>query len=351
MSDTLTRRQVLQRALAGGIGGLVALYTATRTQAAVQVTPIEDEVLVAAQATPTAPALATQMSNAAQQFLTSLGSAARTRATYAFANAERQRWHWTTPAGFPRNGLPLRAMTAQQRTRALALLRTGTSAVGYQKALNIMALQRELQSDPELYYVTIFGTPGGREPWGWRWEGHHLSRHFTIVGNQVIMTPFFLGAWPTTTASGQRTMPREEDAARELIRSLTGARRTQAIIQERSLTNHVTGNQARVTPLPPVGIAASQLTAAQQRLMLEIVETYLGVLPVSIATPQLARIRQAGLGSIRFGWAGSLEPRQPHYYRLQGPTFLLEFDNSRNGGTHIHSVWRDFAEDFGQHLL
>ncbi len=164
------------------------------------------------------------------------------------------------------------------------------------------------------------------------------------------MTPFFLGSWPTQTDAGLRAMPREEDAARELTRSLTGEARAPAVFRQSTLTEHVTQNRPYVSPLDPVGIPLGDLGAEQQRLALEIVETYLGVLHESGAGPSLARIRDAGLDQVRFGWAGSLEPRRPHYYRLQGPTFLLEYDNSRNGGTHIHSVWRDFTGDFGQDL-
>ena len=291
------------------------------------------------------------MAQAATQYLGSLDEAARSKTSYAFGDSERQRWHWTTPRGFPRNGLPLNEMNQDQRALALALLRASVSEAGYQKALDIMSLQRDLGNDPELYYVTMFGMPGGAEPWGWRFEGHHLSRNFTVVVQQIAETPFFLGSWPTVASGGLRAMAREEDAARELVRSLEGPSREAAIFQARTLTNHVTQNQPWVSPLDPVGIAAGDLSADQQALVLEIIQTYLGVQPASIATPMFERIRGAGIENSRFGWAGSVEPRRPHYYRLQGPTFLLEFDNSRNGGTHIHSVWRDFTGDFGQNLL
>jgi hypothetical protein len=295
--------------------------------------------------------LIANMQKAATGFFESLEPAQRDKAAYAFADEERFRWHWTTPRGFPRNGLPLREMTEAQKAAALTLLQASISSAGVDKALNIMSLQRDLGNDPELYYVTLFGTPGTSEPWGWRWEGHHLSRHFTVVGGEVAMTPFFLGSWPTTSEAGLRAMPREEDAALELVNSLEGDARASAIFQQNTLTRHVTQNQARVAPLEPVGVAYGDLTSEQQGLVVEIMQTYLGALPEKIATPSYERITAAGLDEIRFGWAGSLEYRNPQYYRLQGPTFLLEFDNSRNRGTHIHSVWRDFARDFGYHLL
>jgi hypothetical protein len=291
------------------------------------------------------------IAQAAVRFFESLDAGQRDKAVYAFNSDERFRWHWTTPGNFPRNGLPLREMTADQKARAFELLQASISSMGFEKALNIISLQNDLGNDPELYYVTLFGTPGAPEPWGWRWEGHHLSRQFTVVGEQIAMMPFFLGSWPTTTEAGLRAMAQEEDAALELINSLTDDARGAAIFQDRPLTNHVTQNAAQVYPLDPVGMQYSDLAGTQQQLVTEIIQAYLGTLPDHIAASNLERMQNAGLEQIRFGWAGSLERQRPHYFRLQGPTFLLEYDNTRNGGTHIHSVWRDFEHDFGYHLL
>jgi hypothetical protein len=303
---------------------------------------------------------------AARAFLASLPASARARATFPFASAERTRWHWTVPASVPRNGLPFRDMMAGQRTLALALLRSSTSPVGYRKALDIMALQGVLQRmstgfsdpfDPDLYFVSIFGTPGSAA-WGWRLEGHHLSRHFTVVGGTVVAEPFFLGAWPTragsayrSVARGFRTMPREEDAAREIVRGLDGQLRRRAVFSAESLTDHITQNAVRVSRLEPVGVLTGDLPSAGQKRVLEIVRTYLANHSAAVARDALARVDRAGITRIRFGWAGSTRPGQLHYYRLQGPSFLLEFDNSRNDATHIHSVWRDFQRDFGRNLL
>jgi hypothetical protein len=286
------------------------------------------------------------MLSAAQGFLASLDEGARAKAAYAFGDEERLRWHWTTHGRFPRNGLPLTEMTATQKERAHALLAASLSPGGYEKAANIMGLQSDLGSDPELYFVTLFGTPG-EEPWGWRWEGHHLSHQFTVAGGEVSMTPFFLGAWPTLSKSGLRAMAREEDLALQLAQSLGAP----AVFQENPITSHLTGNQPRVGPLDAVGVAMRDMTPEQKTLVTQLIDTYLGSLPPSAAAAQTARIDAAGRDAIRFGWAGPLELRRPTYYRLEGPTFVLEHDKSRNGGTHIHSVWRDFERDFGYHLL
>jgi Protein of unknown function (DUF3500) len=340
----LTRGAALRLAA----GGAAALALGVRPARAAPVVPAEE------------------VEAAARAFLASLSPAQRRRASFPFGSAERTRWHWTVPSSVPRNGLTLGQMSARQRRLARALLRASTSRTGYGKALDIMSLQGVLQRmstgindpfDADRYFVSVFGRPG-RRAWGWRLEGHHLSRNFTIVGDAVVTEPFFLGAWPTRAGTayrsivrGERAMRREEDAAREIVLSVDGRLRRRVVFSSESLTDHVTQNAVRVSPLDPVGVLARDLPSGAQRRVLEIVRTYVANHPGPTARSALARVERAGMARIRFGWAGSLRPGLPHYYRLQGPTFLLEFDNSRNSGTHIHSVWRDFERDYGRHLL
>jgi hypothetical protein len=291
--------------------------------------------------------LINELAGHATHYLDSLDEKQRAKSTYAFNDPELTRWHWTTPGAFRRHGLSIRDvdMDMAQRDAAMAILQASSSAGGLQKALDIMSLQNDLGNDPNLYYVTIFGTPGV-EPWGWRWEGHHLSRRFNIVNGALSVTPFFLGAWPTVNNAGLKAMEREEWAARELALSIGD----NAIFDQRTLTQHVTWNEAYVTPLETVGVPASGMNSDQQALVMEIIHKYLDTLPDLIAASHLDRLQAAGFENIYFGWAGPLEAQNPYYYRLQGPTFLMEHDNSRNRGSHIHSVWRDFEEDFGQSL-
>jgi len=292
---------------------------------------------------------ASAIERAAEKLLAGLRPALRRRARFPFRSSERTRWHWTVNTLFPRRGAPLTDMTVRERRAALDLLEASSSGPGFRKAREIMSLQRFLNADPTLYFVSVFGTPGSAR-WGWRFEGHHLSLHFTIAGGDVTSTPFFLGAWPTRPPRGPRPMAREEEAARELVRGLDGATRARVIFEEESLTDHVTQNAVRVRPLAPVGLPLRELGSRERGLAREIVDTYLGVLPTAEASTLRTRINRAGVEALRFGWSGSLEPGRPHYYRLQGSTFLLEFDNSRNDGTHIHSVWRDYERDFARHL-
>lgn len=362
MNKKISRRDALKVSALGMLSGLAACSpVATATEALVPTAlPLPTNPPVptattqsagAAGATPTAGpnllTLAQDIASYATRYLDSLDSAQRTKSTYGFNDPELTRWHWTTPQNVPRNGLPLREMATGQRDAAFALLQVSQSAYGLQKSLDIISLQNDLGNDPELYYVTVFGTPGV-EPWGWRWEGHHLSRRFNVINGKLSVTPFFLGSWPTVNNNGLKAMEREEWAARELVTSLDGNQSASAIFQQDTLGGHVTQNQVYVTRLETVGIPASRLNANQQALITEITHKYLDTLPDLIAASHLDRLQAAGFENIYFAWAGSLEAQRPHYYRLQGPTFLLEHDNSRNRGTHIHSVWRDFAEDFGQ---
>jgi hypothetical protein len=360
----LSRRDALKVGALGMLGGLAACSPAGRatesvlpTYAAFPTSTLAPTATSAPGATqvadptatmgPSVSTLINDMATRATQYLDSLDQNQRTKSSYAFNDPELTRWHWTTPGNFPRNGLPLREMDVAQRDAAFALLQTSQSAYGLQKSLDIISLQNDLGNDPELYYVTVFGTPG-IEPWGWRWEGHHLSRRFNVINGKLSVTPFFLGAWPTVNNAGLKAMEREEWAARELVTSMDDNQRLSAIFQRDTLGRHVTQNEAYVTPLESIGIPVSSLNQNQQALVTEIIHKYLDTLPDLVAAPHLERLTAAGMENITFAWAGPLEAQRPHYYRLQGPTFLMEHDNSRNRGTHIHSVWRDFAEDFGQ---
>jgi len=358
MTKKISRRNALKVGALGVLGGLAACSPVARATEALLPTasPFPTDIPVpsatsvpgtAPTADPTVTTLINDIASHTTRYLDSLDQSQRTKTAYAFTDPELTRWHWTTPSNFPRNGLPLSEMGTPQRDTAFALLQTSLSAYGLQKSLDIISLQNDLGNDPELYYVTVFGTPGV-EPWGWRWEGHHLSRRFNIINGKLSVTPFFLGAWPTVNNNGLKAMEREEWAARELVTSLDDNQRSSVIFQQQTLGRHVTQNEAYVAPLKTVGVAVSSLNADQQTLVMEIIHKYLDTLPELIAASHLDRIQASGFENITFAWAGALESQQPHYYRLQGPTFLLEHDNSRNRGTHIHSVWRDFAEDFGQ---
>jgi hypothetical protein len=326
-------------------------------------------------ARPSAPVMAA----AATKFLESLTPEQRQQAMFAFEGDERTHWNFIPTELFPRKGLTIKQMTQSQRKLAHDLLKSGLSQRGYMTATQIMDLENVLAAletaqraapqqptqgnpppvfarDPERYFFSIFGTPSTRNTWGWRVEGHHVSLHFTVVnGTLVAGAPTFFGTNPAEVRSGPkkgtRVLGPAEDAARSLIESLDPSQREKAIINTTAPNDIVTVAKVKIDPLSPVGITGSALTASQRGLLRKLIEVYTGYMADDIAADRLRRIENAGWDKIAFAWAGPLERGQKHYYRVQGPTFLIEYDNTQNDGNHVHLVWRDFNGDFGEDLL
>ncbi|MCI0435964.1 MAG: DUF3500 domain-containing protein [Gemmatimonadetes bacterium] len=301
------------------------------------------------------------MARAATRFLDGLTAEQRSGATFGFEDAERLNWHFIPRE---RRGLPLKQMTGAQRTLARSLLETGLGQRGMMKADAVIQLElvlRELggnpeMRDPELYFFSVFGTPSADQPWGWRMEGHHLSLNFTVVrGTMVATAPSFFGANPARVPSGpregQRALRDEEDAGRALVTSLDATQRAIAIISADAPRDIITGNTGQIDPLVPVGIATDRLNAEQRTRLGQLIDVYLARMSDDLATARRAALERTDFGKVTFAWAGSIETGAPHYYRVQGPTFMIEFDNTQNNANHIHSVWRDFAGDFGRDLL
>lgn len=309
-------------------------------------------------------AAARAMATAAGAFLESLSDEQRSRATFTFDDDRRFEFRYTPRA---RTGLALKDMTESQRTLAHALLKTGLSMRGYTAATQIIELENVLREierpragstlvrDPELYFVSIFGAPG-KGAWGWKFEGHHLSTNFTIVGDRpVVFAPTFLGAHPAIVRDGPRKgwrpLRAEEEVARELMASFTDAQRQQVIFDVAAPREMITGESRDSKPLASGGLPMSAMTPAQKRILERLLDVYLGRMTSELARKRLDALQQAGMGTITFGWAGGLAVGGPHYYRVQGGTFLIEYDNTQNNANHIHSVWRDFGNDFGRDLL
>jgi hypothetical protein len=255
-------------------------------------------------------------------------------------------------------------MSAAQQQGAMDLLKAGLSDKGYTKAEAVRALEPVLaeiennpvRRDPELYYVTIFGDPSPEGTWGWRFEGHHISLNWTIVrGASIASSPQFFGSNPaevrTGPQRGRRALAAEEDLARALLGSLTDAQRQQAVLAPDAPDDILTTNLRKAAIQDDKGVAYGDLTAEQRGLLLAVVEEYAGVQPKAVAVERIERLRRAGLDRIRFAWMGGVKRGERHYYRLQGPTFLIEYDNTQNDANHIHAVWRDFEGDFGVDLL
>ena len=304
------------------------------------------------------------MANAASKFLESLTPEQRQRTTFTFDSEERLRWNFIPDETFPRQGITFKTMTEAQRKLAHELMKTGLSERGYQTYTSIIQLETILKGledgrlvrDPENYHFSIFGTPSPKNTWGWRVEGHHVSLRFNIVnGTAIASTPSFAGSNPAEVKQGpekgKRVLAGLEDPARTLVMALDATQRTTGIINNVAPNEIVTTNKLDISPLNPVGIKASALTTAQRDLLMKVLDAYAGLMAPEIASDRLARIKTAGIENVTFAWAGPVERGQKHYYRVQGPTFLIEFDNTQNDGNHIHSVWRDFNGDFGRDLL
>jgi len=304
------------------------------------------------------------METAAKNFLAGLNPEQRAKATYKFEADERLDWHFIPK---PRKGLPLKEMTPWQKHLAHALLNAGLSQQGYMKAVTVMSLEDTLKTieqaaggqaptrDPELYYVTIFGEPSSTSPWGYSVEGHHVSQNFTVVGGKVQDTPSFYGANPAEVKEGPRKglriLAAEEDSARELVTSLDAEQKKAAIINDKAYKDIITMNSRKAAlEGQPSGLLASKMNAKQFAMLMTVLDVYSSNMPDQLAQARMEMVKKAGK-NIHFAWAGVTERGGPHYYRIQSPTFLVEFDNTQNNANHIHSVWRDFNGDFGMDLL
>jgi hypothetical protein len=304
---------------------------------------------------------APQMRAGVERVLSSMPEKNRAQATRPFEDRDRTDWHYTPRS---RNGVSFKDMDQRTRDAVHALLRTALSASGYRKVVNIIELEivlREIETfgwmrDPERYHLTVYGTPHAAKRWGWRFEGHHLSLNFTLAGDKLAVdAPSFFGANPAMVQKGEkkglRALGEEHDAGWALFESLGDAQRRAALLDERTYGDIVTANRDKVDALPAGGIEAAKLDQKQRALLWRLIEVYAGNFEPGLAQARLARAKQGGIDSIRFGWAGSTLRGKPHYYRVQGARFLIEYDASQNDGNHIHSVWRDFTGDFGRDPL
>lgn len=322
------------------------------------------------------------MVQAANAFLASLTPEQRATATMSFDDPER--FVWQESPG-PRSGVVLRDLNDAQKQLAMALLRTGMGDAGYRKIQMsiaretvLSALQQTPQGQavrhPDLFYITIFGAPSATTPWAWTFEGHHISTHFTVRGNQVSTAPMFLGSQPNDLPAAKLTGPAlaaagkippplagrilggEEDKARALLQSLDAQQRAAVVFDrtEKRDADMITGiNTRRVTPVGSPGLAARQMTAQQKALLVALVEEYLGWFPADVAADRRRRLLEgAALDDLSFQWAGSTEPGQAHAYIVQGPAFVIEYAQIRNNTVgHVHTVWREFNGDFGGDVL
>ena len=299
---------------------------------------------------------------AAVSFLSTVPESEKSSVLYSFDVDERTHWNFVPMTG-ERKGMSLKEMSPQQRLAVHTLLRSTLSAKGYLKASSIQQLERLLgeiennptRRDPGFYYLTFFGEPTSASPWGWRFEGHHLSLNFSIIDGTLSVTPAFLGTNPAQVRegvySGWVVLSEEILLARQLMDSFTDSQRKRVIIGNTAPRDIITGNQRTVSLDAFEGLPFGEMNETQQNLLLLLISAYTHNLKPEVAQAHLQRIQEAGLARLHFSWAGSMVENEGHYYRIHGPNTLIEYDNTQNNANHVHTVWRNLDNDFGRDLL
>ena len=354
------------------------------------------------------------MAKAANEFVSSLTAEQRAKAVHPVASPEWTRWNFIPASMFPRNGITFKELNAAQRQRAHDLMKAGLSQTGYMTTASVMQLEnvlREMEGpsatagappappprlrqrqprtsrqvppgegaqrgggrgrgrggdgggapvvrDPELYYLTVFGDPSAKGAWGWRLEGHHVSLRFAIDNGRMLVssTPQFLGSNPAEVPygygpyTGLRVLAAQEDAARALVLALDAKQQAIAIVAPKP-RGFASGTTVKFDPQAPVGLPVSQMSSTHRDMLMKLIDSYASIMPPDIAAERMARIKAAGIDKIMFAWSGATEKGQQYQYQVQGPTFLIEHNNTQNNGNHIHAVWRDFNGDFGRDVL
>lgn len=283
---------------------------------------------------------------------------------FDFDDAERFNWHYVPRA---REGVSLHDLSQPQLDAALELLKASLSVQGHKKATDVMALEnvlREVENrpvddayrDPKKYYFSIFGTPSKNTPWGWRLEGHHLSLNFSTVDNKLqSSTPSFFGSNPATVPSGKRKgdqiLKDESALGFSLVNAFSSAQLRTAVIAEDAYPDILSENKRKAALLNPSGINYREMNDQQKKMFMALLDVYVKNYELGFSATLMDKIKKAGIENLSFAWAGSLKPGRGHYYRIQGPMLLIEFDNTQNNANHIHTVVRDLTNDFAEDIL
>ena len=329
------------------------------------------------------------MVDVATRLVDSLDKFQKGSTVFKFDTVDRLNWHYfpeggfTQEYGYSRNGLTFDRMDPKQRHLAYGLMNTGLSRQGFVKAMDVMSLEEIVRvieddktghRDGEKFHFTIFGTPSLTENWGWRVEGHHVSLHYTIKNGELVSSsPTFFGANPHEVAQGphkgMRALAREEDLAVTLLKSLDADRQKQAIFDDVAPYDIITmaDRRAKIDGSPQ-GLPASKMNEKQRGMLMELIAEYAHNMPAEIAAARMKTAEDTPRDQLYFGWAGQIGRPKPqpvvigsmttgnrelkgNYYRVQAPSFLIEYANTQNQSNHSHSVWRDYDGDFGLDVL
>ncbi len=315
-------------------------------------------------------------------FLKSLNEQQRQQVSYDFNDTLRTKWT-NLPVGLaPRPGLQYGELSETSRIKFHHILTTLLSSQGYLKTTSIMKLDdilnevyetayknkeinddeitelRNLQWDFSHYFISVWGKPGIVDPWGLKFEGHHISLNISVAGGNYSLTPLFFGTDPsevhTTKYAGLRVLSKEEDYGFLLINALSKEQQSVAVISNEVPGDIITNPQRKQMISEYRGIKASSFTPEQKVYLKYIIEEYVHNLEHEKAHEYMDKFEGSGIDNIWFGWIGSLKPQKPHYYVINGPDFLIEYDNrgfQGSLGNHIHCIWREKGNDFGEDIL
>jgi len=296
-------------------------------------------------------------------FLNSLNDAQLSKTQLQFDDVSRETWHYLPATSWTRSGIQLGELNAKQKELFHKMLQHHLSQSGYNKTMDIMSLENILaretgdthRRDINKYHISVYGNPEKNEVWSWTFEGHHVLLSFTVVDDKISFTPRFFGANPAIIQSGPRkgehTLAMEENLGLQLINSLSIEQKTKAIFSEEAPWEIFTENSVKVSAESPKGIPFPELDKSQQEALMELIHEYISAIPEDVAKTRMSTLESEERQDIHFAWAGGTKLGVPHYYSIQGKTFLIEFDNSQNNANHIHTVWRDFDGDFGRDLI
>ncbi len=301
------------------------------------------------------------MQAAAQAFLNTLTTDQKAKAQIDFDKDERYNWHFVPRDD--RKGIPLKELNKAQWSAAMQLLHTTLSDTGYNKVTAIMQLENVLKKienraegddyrDPTKYFFTIFGTPLPGKIWGWRLEGHHIAFNFSSENNKLVAaTPSFLGSNPAIILSGpekgKQILKSETELGFALLHSLDAEQMNRALTDSNAPAEIITSTDRKAMITDPRGLPYSGLNNEQQKIFLQLLSVYIHRYTILFADSMMQDIEGAGLQNLRFIWAGAQQPGKGHYYRIQGPTIIIEYDNTQNNANHVHTVIRDLKHDFG----
>jgi hypothetical protein len=315
----------------------------------------------------------------ATAFLATLDAPGRAQAAWPFSDEYREAWSYRAGSAFRKQGRKLADMSDTERRLVHQLLHCGLSAQGYLKTTGIVRLDDEvgaranqivmydgkgpIEMGAGFFWTTLFGAPGSGKPWGFQFEGHHLALNFTMVGEEMAVTPAFWGAWPAVIESGpfagQSLLGVEERAGFELLGALDGDQRARAVLSSTLPPGIFTSPERKTALTRFEGLPGSALDAGQLAMLRRLLDTYVGNFAPDVAGEWLDRIEREGLSNVHFAWMGPTEPGRPVYYRVHGPSVLIEFDHAINitskqlepDPNHIHTILRRPGSDLGEDLL